>query len=54
MWVTRTGEKEGIRVLKYVSALGTGGVAQSLRALAEILEVLGSVPGNHVVVHNHL
>ena len=34
--------------------LGTGEVAQWLRALTALLEVLSSIPSNHMVAHNHL
>jgi hypothetical protein len=29
-------------------------MAQRLRALAALLEVLSSIPSNHMVAHNHL
>lgn len=31
-----------------------GEMAQSLKALAALLEVLSSIPSNHVVAHNNL
>jgi len=31
-----------------------GGMAQRLRALAALPEVLSSIPNNHMVAHNHL
>jgi hypothetical protein len=31
-----------------------GEMAQRLRALAALLEVLSSIPSNHMVTHNHL
>jgi hypothetical protein len=34
--------------------LGAGEMAQWLRALATLLEVLSSIPSNHTVAHNHL
>jgi hypothetical protein len=29
-------------------------MAQQLRPLAALLEILSSIPSNHVVAHNHL
>jgi hypothetical protein len=34
--------------------LGTGEMAQWLRALNALPEVLSSIPNNHMVAHNHL
>jgi hypothetical protein len=34
--------------------LGTGEMAQQLRALTVLPEVLSSNPSNHMVAHNHL
>jgi hypothetical protein len=34
--------------------LGAGEMAQRLRALAVLPEVLSSIPSNHMVAHNHL
>jgi hypothetical protein len=34
--------------------LGAGEMAQQLRALAALPEVLSSIPSNHMVAHNHL
>jgi hypothetical protein len=34
--------------------LGAGEMAQGLRALTTLLEVLSSIPSNHMVAHNHL
>jgi hypothetical protein len=34
--------------------VGAGEMAQGLRALAALLEVLSSIPSNHMVAHNHL
>jgi hypothetical protein len=34
--------------------LGAGEMAQQLRALAALPEVLNSIPSNHMVAHNHL
>jgi hypothetical protein len=36
------------------SSLGAGKMAQRLRALAALPEVLSSIPSNHMVAHNHL
>ena len=33
---------------------GAGEVAQWLRALTALPEVLSSIPSNHMVAHNHL
>jgi hypothetical protein len=33
---------------------GAGEMAQQLRALAALPEVLSSIPNNHMVAHNHL
>jgi hypothetical protein len=33
---------------------GPGEIAQQLRALIALPEVLNSLPSNHVVAHNHL
>jgi len=34
--------------------LGTGDIAQRLRAMTALPEVLSSIPSNHMVVHSHL
>ena len=36
------------------SHMGAGEMAQRLRALAALPEVLSSIPSNHIVAHNHL
>jgi hypothetical protein len=41
------------RLLKSLE-LGTGEMAQWLRALTALPEVLSSTPSNHMVTHNHL
>jgi hypothetical protein len=33
---------------------GAGEMAQQVRALTALLEVLSSIPSNHMVAHNHL
>ena len=33
---------------------GAGEIAQRLRALTALPEVLSSIPSNHMVAHNHL
>jgi hypothetical protein len=33
---------------------GAGEMAQQLRALTSLPEVLSSIPSNHMVAHNHL
>jgi hypothetical protein len=35
-------------------AIGAGEMAQQLRALTALPEVLSSIPNNHMVAHNHL
>jgi hypothetical protein len=37
-----------------VTIAGAGEMAQQLRALAALPEVLSSVPSDHMVAHNHL
>jgi hypothetical protein len=34
--------------------IGAGEMAQQLRALTALAEVLSSIPSNHMVAHNHL
>jgi hypothetical protein len=34
--------------------MGAGEMAQWLRALTDLPEVLGSIPSNHMEAHNHL
>jgi hypothetical protein len=41
-------------VIKKYSRSWTGDVAQRLRALAALPEVLNSIPSNYMVAHNHL
>ena len=43
------GKELNIRV-----AVGAGVMAQWLRALTALPEVLSSIPSNHMVAHNHL
>ena len=43
-------EFKKIKICKY----GTGEMAQQLRALTALPEVLSSIPSNHMVAHNHL
>jgi hypothetical protein len=38
--------------LRLVS-IGTGEMAQQLRALTALPKVLSSIPSNHMVAHNH-
>jgi hypothetical protein len=35
-------------------ALGAGEMAQRLKALATLLEILSSIPSNHMTADNHL
>jgi hypothetical protein len=37
-----------------LSWAGAGEMAQQLRALTALPEVLSSIPSNHMVAHNHL
>jgi hypothetical protein len=39
---------------KQTKQLGAGEMAQRLRALTALPEVLSSIPRNHMVAHNHL
>ena len=39
---------------KEITLLGAGEMAQWLRALTALPEVLSSIPSNHMVAHNHL
>jgi hypothetical protein len=41
-------------ILKDMLGDGAGEMAQQLRALTALPEVLSSIPSNHMVVHNHL
>jgi hypothetical protein len=42
------------KLLKKKKKTGAGEMAQQLRALAVLPEVLSSIPSNHMVAHNHL
>jgi hypothetical protein len=44
---------KGFNLLKK-KLLGAGEMAQWLRALTALPEVLSSIPSNHMVAHNHL
>jgi hypothetical protein len=46
-------KKKGNQDIKYLYK-GAGEMAQQLRALAVLPEVLSSIPSNHMVAHNHL
>jgi hypothetical protein len=37
-----------------IGGRGAGEMAQQLRTLIALLEVLSSIPSNHMVAHNHL
>jgi hypothetical protein len=50
MWEAEAG---GFCVFK-ILCLGAGEMAQRLRALTALPEVLSSIPSNHMVTHNHL
>jgi hypothetical protein len=43
-----------ISLLKTMVMKGAGEMAQQLRALTALPEVLSSIPSNHIVAHNHL
>jgi hypothetical protein len=54
-----TVEQEKLKNVSKVSEIkqcntGAGEMAQWLRALTALLEVLSSIPSNHMVAHNHL
>jgi hypothetical protein len=40
--------------LKMIDSFRAGEMAQWLRALTTLAEVLSSIPSNHMVAHNHL
>jgi len=42
-----------LRMAKIKNSGDTGEMAQRLRALSALPEVLSSVPSNHMVAHNH-
>jgi hypothetical protein len=46
--------EEGFLGKQYWGASGAGEMAQWLRALTALPEVLSSIPSNHMVAHNHL
>jgi hypothetical protein len=52
MWFTDVGKAHIHIKLKY--SLGAGKMAQWLKALGVLPEVLSSIPSNHMVAHNHL
>jgi hypothetical protein len=41
-------------LFKKISIYGTGEMAQRLRALTDLPEILSSIFNNHMVAHNHL
>jgi hypothetical protein len=45
-----------ISILHFIKSWGTGAgeIAQQLRTLTALPEVLNSIPNNHMVAHNHL
>jgi hypothetical protein len=58
---TRAGRKEGLPFFSFQALftllfkkMWAGEMAQRLRALAALPEVLNSNPSNHMVAHNHL
>ena len=51
--VTLSKQVENLYDKKFKS-LGAGEMAQWLRALPVLPKVLSSIPGNHMVAHNHL
>jgi hypothetical protein len=50
----REKEMRGGEVTIRNTVLGAGKMAQQLRALTALPEVLSSNPSNHMVTHNHL
>jgi len=46
--------RNGIRKQTKVTEAGAGKMAQRVRALTALPEVLSSIPSNHMVAHNHL
>ena len=42
------------KILLIISKVGAGEMAQWLRALTAVPEVLSSNPSNHMMAHNHL
>jgi hypothetical protein len=46
--------RENPYTYKEIKRLGAGGMAQRLRAVTALPEVLSSTPSNHMVAHNHL
>jgi hypothetical protein len=52
--INRSLKKKWKRLVLRSLDQGAGEMAQQLRALAVLPEVLGSIPSNHMVTHNHL
>ena len=46
--------KTSVGIYYKKSDMWTGEIAQRLRALTALPEVLSSIPSNHMVAHNHL
>jgi hypothetical protein len=44
----------GSKILRLKATDGAGEMAQKLRALAALPEVLSSIPSNHMAAHNSL
>jgi len=51
---SREAEFEARQALQKKKKLGAGEMAQWLRALSALPEVMSSIPSNHMVAHNHL
>jgi hypothetical protein len=45
---------EGCNKVRIKDSMLAGEMAQRLRALTALPEVLGSIPSNHMVAHNHV
>jgi hypothetical protein len=50
---TYKGEMDMTRLWTNLRKQGAGEMAQWLRALTALPEILSSIPSNHMVVHNH-
>jgi hypothetical protein len=54
-YLSQLGSDFWFHALSYVKkSCGAGEMAQRLRALTALPEVLSSIPSNHMVAHNHL
>jgi hypothetical protein len=51
---SKSKEEKWMAVRIKISPVGVGEMAQRLRALTALPEVLSLIPSNHMVAHNHL